>query len=507
MIPPKYLKGNQSDKQYINIKFLDKGGMGQVFLADDTISNSKVAIKILTISDNAEKKLLLEELKIACSLKHPNIVNTFYFDEFTNNGEYYLYSVMEYLEEGSLHDILANSTSIPDIKTAIGYLINLAEGLAYAHQTIIHRDLKPLNTLVDNGILKICDFGLAKYVDTATRTQTHKGWGSVAYKSPEAWQLDTNTAAMDIYSLGIMFYQILTLKLPFSGNNPFEFQQQHSFTPLPDITNQRSDIPPRIVSMIGKMTQKRALDRYQNASEIVDVLKDVEQNLEKKNDNEDLLKKINKKVYETEKAQLEQDNRAKAMNTKAQFLEYAFQTLHDKIKTKVDELNASIEGVQIIFKTWDGGRARLSFLNSNIEITFLESGYIEEFLQQRKKDFLESQKQQHGFVTRQIEAHYLEKDNIIAIGTADINSQWGFNLLLRKADETDLYGEWWGAYFDDNPIMVTTDYKTHYSVKPPEFYREYDLGRDPVLHIRKMTLYTNIDEVIKALFEELIESS
>ena len=220
----KSLKGPKSDNQYQEIDFFKKGGMGEIYTATDFENKVSKAIKVVSIENNDEHKLLVSEFMIATSLNHANIVSTEYFDEFEVKGVKYIYCVMPFNKSGNLRDFLKSQTKIIDLRKSINLMIDLAYGLEEAHKQVIHRDLKPENILLDeNGKLQICDFGLAKLIDAKTRTRTFKGSGTLPYMAPECWMYDSNTKCMDIYSLGIIFFEILTLQLPFRGNTEQEF--------------------------------------------------------------------------------------------------------------------------------------------------------------------------------------------------------------------------------------------------------------------------------------------
>ncbi|GAB3011266.1 hypothetical protein GCM10027284_33200 [Cyclobacterium sediminis] len=234
------LKGPKGDKQYTEIDFYRKGGMGEIYTATDIIEATKKAIKIVPVENNEEHKLLISEFKLATSLNHKNIVTTEFFDEFESKNVKYIYCVMPFNNNGSLRDYLSSQKELIDLDSSIKLMIDLAIGLESAHTKVVHRDLKPENVLLDdNGNLQICDFGLAKLIDAKTRTKSFKGFGTLAYMAPECWMFDSNTKAMDIYSLGIIFYEILTLKQPFTGKTEQEFRDKHLYEPLPNISNIR----------------------------------------------------------------------------------------------------------------------------------------------------------------------------------------------------------------------------------------------------------------------------
>jgi len=188
--------------------------MGDLYTAADTSNgNGVVAIKIIKLTDPIYEQLLQEEFVIARKFNHPNIIVTHYYNEFSDNTGKYFYSVMEYMSNGSLHYLISEASGFFPIDDCIFYMRSLLAGLIEAHRDIVHRDLKPNNILIgENDILKLCDFGIAKLVDAETRTKTFKGAGTYPYMAPECWTGNANTKAMDIYSLGIIFFEILTLK-------------------------------------------------------------------------------------------------------------------------------------------------------------------------------------------------------------------------------------------------------------------------------------------------------
>jgi serine/threonine protein kinase len=230
------LRGQISDTQYKEIHFFRKGGMGEIYSAIDSDSGLKKAIKIVPIENDEEFGLLQSEFDISTELVHKNIIDTEYYNEFNSAGVRYMYCVMPFNEMGSLRDLLKKQSDKFSLRDSLKLMSDLAEGLAYAHKKVVHRDLKPENILLDeNSNLQICDFGLAKLIDAKTRTKTFKGSGTLPYMAPECWMFDSNTVLMDIYSLGIIFYEILVLEMPFIGKSENEFRDKHLYEALPNI--------------------------------------------------------------------------------------------------------------------------------------------------------------------------------------------------------------------------------------------------------------------------------
>ncbi len=508
-----YLKGPKGDNQYYEIDFFRKGGMGEIYTAKDSNSTSQKAIKIVPIENNDEYKLLVSEFEVASSLKHKNIVSTEYFSEFDNKNVKYIYCVMPFNSNGSLRDYLLSKNEIIDLQISINLMIDLANGLETAHVKVVHRDLKPENILLDqNGNLQICDFGLAKLIDAKTRTKSFKGFGTLPYMAPECWMLDSNTRAMDIYSLGIIFYEILTLKQPFTGKTEKEFRDKHLYEPLPNISNFRVDLPVRLIEMISKMTNKRPQERYSSMTEIIQILEKLTENLEVKSESkiDSLLHKANLKISDTQKKDLERQKEKEKIDSELKFLEYSTNSLFDKFSNRVNELNESLERTKIQISK-NSSQMTISFMGKSFTISFYTSSNIQQRLKDHKQASLQYQKRQYGFVMQAPQSTHLERDNVVLIGQMVLNrnsapiENLGYNLLLRKANQEDLYGEWWVVWFEDSGLSGERPLNKHYAISVPEFYEEYEFGRMRAMHIRNMHMNTLEAEGIDQMTEKILE--
>ncbi|SCY17423.1 Serine/threonine protein kinase [Flavobacterium anhuiense] len=507
------LKGPKEDNQYIEIDFFRKGGMGEIYTANDANNNSKKAIKIVPIENDEEYKLLLSEFEVATSLSHKNIIQTEYFNEFKSKNVTYIYCVMPFNSNGSLRDFLKSKSDIIDLKVSLNLMIDLANGLESAHKKVIHRDLKPENILLDqNGNLQICDFGLAKLIDSKTRSKSFKGFGTLPYMAPECWMFDSNTKAMDIYSLGIIFYEILTLKQPYIGKTEQEFRDKHLYEPLPNISNIRVDLPVRLIEMISKMTNKRPSDRYSSMSDIINILEKLTEKLEEKSESkiDFLLQKANHKISATQKKELEIQKEKEKIDSEFKFLEYSTNSLLDKFSKRVNELNENLERAKIQVSR-NSTQMTISFMGKSFTISFYPSSDIQQTLKNKKEASLKYQKNQFGFIRQAPQATYIEIDNIVLIGQMVLTQNpshmknMGYNLLLRKANQEDLYGEWWVVWFEDSALSRTRPLNLHYAIGIPEFYEEYEYGRMRATHIRNMKMNTLESEGIDQMLEKILE--
>ncbi len=248
---------------------LGEGGMGKVFLAEDTILERKVALKCLSREMTSNKqscKRFEREAKVAAALDHPNIVTVYEIDEF--EGQTYI--AMEYVAG----DTLKEMRGMP-IHTVIDIVIQICEGLEQAHHAgIIHRDIKPQNIIVDkNGRVKILDFGLAKLTGASRITQDIFRVGTSHYMSPEQARGDEVDRRTDIWSVGVVLYEMFTGQLPFRG----EHEQATVYAVLNEnpepMTNLRTGVPRELERIVNKALAKDPSQRYRNTEDLIAALK------------------------------------------------------------------------------------------------------------------------------------------------------------------------------------------------------------------------------------------
>ena len=265
-------KGQKISDRYQIIKSIGEGGMANVYLAYDTILERNVAVKVLRgdlANDEKFVRRFQREALQASSLSHPNIVEV--YDVGEDNGEYYI--VMEYVEGKHLKGLLKKrgKLTIPEV---VDIMIQVTSRLTVAHDSyIIHRDIKPQNIMIlDNGLVKLTDFGIALAMNSTQLTQTNSVMGSVHYLPPEGASGKGATLQSDIYSLGILMYELLTGKLPFRGETAVEIALKQLKEPMPSIRKEIPDIPQSIENIILRATAKNPKNRYADAREMHDDL-------------------------------------------------------------------------------------------------------------------------------------------------------------------------------------------------------------------------------------------
>lgn len=276
MLVPSTMLSDEQGERYRIDALLGSGGFGIAYSAVDCGTNEVVVVKILrpdVARDPDAAPMFAREAAAARLVEHPNVVRTLAYVEADASAIGAPYLVMEYVSGGDLAGWITAQKSVPpDQATLLDWMTQLARGLQAIHEHVLHRDLKPQNVSVDGAILKISDFGMSKYIEAATRTMTFKGAGTPLYMAPETWLQQTATSATDIYSLGIMFYQLATYQLPFVGTDAMELRRAHLFTSAPRLHTQRPGLDDRLDGMIVHMLEKQSANRYQSVGEILSVL-------------------------------------------------------------------------------------------------------------------------------------------------------------------------------------------------------------------------------------------
>ncbi|MDD2208726.1 MAG: Stk1 family PASTA domain-containing Ser/Thr kinase [Bacilli bacterium] len=266
-------KGQKINDRYQIVKTIGEGGMANVYLARDVILERNVAVKVLRGDLSTDEKFVRRfqrEALSASSLSHPNIVEV--YDVGEDSGLYYI--VMEYIEGKHLKQLLRKRGNLT-LKEVIDIMIQITDGMASAHDSyIIHRDIKPQNIMIlENGLVKITDFGIAMALNGTQLTQTNSVMGSVHYLPPEQASGKGSTIQSDIYSMGILMYELLSGKLPYRGDNAVEIALKHLKDPLPSIRKEMPNLSQAIENIILKSTAKNPKNRYADAREMNEDLK------------------------------------------------------------------------------------------------------------------------------------------------------------------------------------------------------------------------------------------
>ena len=259
----------QIANRYEILSLIGQGGMADVYKARDTILNRIVAIKVLRDKLSQDAMALVRfqrEASAASRLSHPNVVDIYDVGEY--EGMHYI--VMEFIRGRTLKELIAQRGAL-DVDEAIGIMKQLVSAINHAHENnIIHRDIKPQNVLVkDDGTIKITDFGIAVANGSVQLTFNNTVMGSAHYLAPETTQGKEPNEQVDIYSLGIVFYELLTGKVPFTGKTPTEIAIKHLRKPMPFVRDFNPNIPQSVENIILKATAKNLSQRYVSCKEML----------------------------------------------------------------------------------------------------------------------------------------------------------------------------------------------------------------------------------------------
>lgn len=272
---------NLVDNRYRLSDRLGSGGMAEVYLAHDDVLDRNVALKVLSNRYSEDEEFVerfRREAQNAAALSHPNIVSIFDRGE-SEDGTYYI--AMEYLPGGTLKDRILKRGALP-ARTAAAVAEQIAEALQVAHGSdVIHRDIKPHNILItDSGDIKVTDFGIARAASSSTMTRTGSILGTAHYLSPEQAMGEPVGPSSDIYSLGVVLYEMLTGELPYDAETPIGIAMKHVNGHLREPVEVDPSIPQGINDITMKMLARDPEDRYQDTEQLIADLSQVSEGFE-----------------------------------------------------------------------------------------------------------------------------------------------------------------------------------------------------------------------------------
>lgn len=258
--------------RYIVERPLGHGGMATVYLARDEKLGRQVAVKVLAdnlAGDDDFRERFMREAQLAARLSHPNVVQVFDVGEDDDERPYI---VMEYVDGHSVADLLKRGRSLPPEK-AVPLLAQVVAGLEHAHQAgLVHRDVKPANLLLRarDGRLKIADFGIARAFEETRHTRTGRALGTAPYMAPEQLEGQDPTPATDVYSCGVVAWEMLTGRTPHDGGSPSSIARSQRVR-RPSL-RRSATVPPKLESLVRRCLRPQPRDRFRDAGELGEAL-------------------------------------------------------------------------------------------------------------------------------------------------------------------------------------------------------------------------------------------
>lgn len=435
-----------SGNEYEVKECIGKGGFGIVFKIMEIGTSEVFALKTLSVDYTTQREAdaLKHDIESAMSIKHENVIRYLYADDGLTDSELPPFIIMEFANGGTVAEFVDNrrsEKSLIDNELMRNMFKQLIKGMSEISKTIIHRDIKTDNILIDNNILKISDFGLAKFLGEDTRSSTLKGYGSRPYLAPEIWAKNEYSIQSDIYAMGIVFYELATLEKPIQpdGANVDAWGNAHLYSSPknPRTINPNLDIS--ISQAIMKMIVKSRSKRFQTWAEIGEVVHrqttaTASSNSQVKGIVEARLKKDDSQ-REVMLAQKKKEQEENQFYNK--ILYQIIDGIIDPLKLCVNEINDNYVDRKIEIGEWEGMEFYVSLISGEVIKIEFETVDEEKCYQEgyAKDGFGE-----HRNFRKLVPPVYGNR-NIMAWGRISVSSGLGYNLILvEKKDE--LYGEW-----------------------------------------------------------------
>ena len=450
---------------------LGHGGMGQVFSAVDNTDESTWAVKVLPSSSESgtDFQALANEFKLAKDINHKNVIRYRYYHDGTSYPELPPYLIIEFAPEGDLDRLIhrgnssGNFLSNDELENIFNQLI---DGIEAINEKLFHRDLKPANILLSGDLVKISDFGLAKFADEATRTLTFKYWGSRPYMAPELFMGESFILQSEIYALGVVFFELATFTIPIEPetDSPDAWKKAHMSGTPKDMKSLNQSISSELQQVIGKMILKAPEARFKTWDEVRQALRRVENN--EPSVNVDGL--LNKRLQRDRQEQEEALARAKAKEEVETFDENIYWKFDNYIIAEVNKIvasfNAKYQGGQLLLQKLDRGSYTLTTPSEqDIEI------YIKPLNQNenRRIIYMNSLCQENP-IPKEITTPYTIGDkDILAWGYCCASDSNGFNILLLQSP-TDSSPQWYTLQGRRHPMYADPAYQ--YRKEPFAFH-------------------------------------
>lgn len=473
---------------YVLDEVLGEGGFGSVYKAHRENDGVEFAVKIIqnTFGDQTAFLSFKKETNLSMLIESENVIKYLYIHNGEEHPEYPPYIIMEYTDGGTLRDLINNQNGEQfDIETLKSIFIQLATGMKCVSEHLVHRDIKPDNILNFNGVLKITDFGLSKIAGDNTKSMTFKNGGTYYYMAPEAWNNDKNTIQMDIYSMGIVFYELATLSFPYrlpSSFDAFSMKNMHLFEAVINPSSVNKSLPPELCSLIVRMLEKSTLKRFNNWDEILEILNVKAIPADSVSSFVDLA--INNRTQKDIQIQREISEAERAKSEKGFVIDLAYSQFNNSvllpIREFVEQYNAKCSSSNKIVisetvpKYPQHKFCSVLILDSGKKVTIYGEVLFKENYKRQVKSIFDDYPRTVNYQPQ------CENKDILLWGQITDTIGFGFNLLLLKNDN-DMYGEWKILYNEVNGLTRTN--------RPSPFGFKLEELPSEIVHLHAMHIY------------------
>lgn len=434
-------------------EIIGQGGFGCVFKSHREKDNAVFAVKttLPSFGNSASVRSFKNEIGAAIKVAGENVIRYEYVHDGDLFPEFPPYIIMEYADGGTLNKLLNKRKDQRKLYTndeLIGIYRQLAKGMNQINSCLVHRDVKPDNILLCGNTLKVSDFGLSKVAAESTRTMSFKGGGTPLYMAPEAWDLSKNTIQMDIYSMGIVFYELATLQYPYTPL-PLSYEEcksTHLYSSIANPTKVNPRLSPSLSSLIIRMLEKSAKKRFHDWDEIIELLNAPK---EPGSSIDQIVAKAVAAKNEEDSARQQRDNRDKQLKKER---EDFIRLVHSQFEQTI--ISPIIEFAEKVNQQY-AGKDKLTFCDNPYHSSDQKTFFWEMIVPPNntvtinlevilKKNFTQKVYFDKIFKLNQMQKeNYIPQYNgkrILAWGEVVNKSGYGFNILLL--DSGDIYGDW-----------------------------------------------------------------
>ncbi|WP_135557116.1 serine/threonine-protein kinase [Paenibacillus cymbidii] len=508
IIQPNSIVYDSENQKYNVIEPLGNGAFGYVYKIQKQSDNSVWALKTLPSNFPSQEQLqaFINESSMAINVNGENVVKYVYIHDGDTYPQLPPYIIMEFANGGTLFDLIEKAKKKGEFfsnSELLNYYNQLIDGMEQINLVLVHRDIKPDNILLNEGVIKISDFGLSKIVHDSTRQLTFKGFGALRYMAPEGWKNEKNTIQMDIYAMGITFFELATLKHPYNlkqDADMHQWQQAHLFTTAPSPKTINNSLNTTIAQVVLKMVEKSVGKRYKTWDEIrrdltIQDIPNTENTTIIENMINIRLAKDNSIKEQQLKENKEREERLMFLN----IINYQYSNdIYNPLKGFIDEFNSrytqgkiKISGLGSMDS--DEITTKIHLLSGNVLTIILKALFDEDFVRDVPAEFSFPGERKRTF--KRVVRPVLDNRKVLAWGYLKEHNNKGFNILLIENPEDSTYGEWYILKNKNSGFGRTT--------RPEPFPFEFNELEEEIQLIRATHIYTT--EVISLNLQEFQE--